>query len=63
MIDFAFKQLHLTRIIATTDYSNIASQGVMRKVGMKITRNPLPDPPWLQVVGVLENDVLDKPES
>jgi RimJ/RimL family protein N-acetyltransferase len=59
MIDFAFKQLHLKRIIATTEYSNIASQGVMRKVGMKITRNPLPDPPWLQVVGVLENNILN----
>jgi RimJ/RimL family protein N-acetyltransferase len=58
MIDVAFKQLHLKRIIATTEYSNIASQGVMRKVGMKITRNPLPDPPWLQIVGVLENEAL-----
>ncbi|GAB4420284.1 MAG: hypothetical protein Fur0044_17140 [Anaerolineae bacterium] len=27
----------------------------MRKIGMKIARNPLPDPPWLQVVGILEN--------
>jgi hypothetical protein len=33
----------------------MASQGVMRKVGMTITRNPLPEPPWLQLVGVLEN--------
>ena len=55
MIEYAFKQLQLKQIIATTEYSNDASQGVMRKVGMKITRNPLPDPPWLQVVGILEN--------
>ena len=55
MIDHAFKQLRLKRILATTEYSNTASQGVMRKLGMKITRNPLPEPEWLQVVGLLEN--------
>jgi RimJ/RimL family protein N-acetyltransferase len=55
MVVYAFKQMNLKRIIATTEYSNIASQGVMRKIGMTITRNPLPDPPWLQAVGVLEN--------
>jgi len=56
MIEHAFKQLQLKRLIATTEYSNVASQGVMQKLGMKIARNPLPHPPWLQVVGILEND-------
>ena len=56
MIEYAFKQLRLKRVIATTEYSNEASQGLMRKVGMKIARNPLPNPPWLQVVGIIEND-------
>jgi RimJ/RimL family protein N-acetyltransferase len=55
MIDHAFNHLRLKQIFATTEYSNEASRGVMRKVGMKITRNPLPYPPWLQVVGVLRN--------
>jgi RimJ/RimL family protein N-acetyltransferase len=55
MIEHAFKHLRLKRILATTENGNAASQAVMRKVGMKITRNPLPDPPWLQIVGVLEN--------
>ena len=55
MIDNAFKQMRLKRIIAATEYENIASQSVMKKVGMTITRNPLPDPPWLQIVGVLDN--------
>lgn len=55
LIEYAFKHLRLKRILATTEYGNIASQAVMQKVGMKITRNPLPSPPWLQVVGVLEN--------
>lgn len=55
MIEVAFKQLRLKRIIATTEDANLASQGVMKKIGMRITRNPLPHPPWLQVVGMLEN--------
>ncbi len=58
MITFAFQQMRLRRILATTEYANIASQNVMRKIGMQITRNPLPEPPWLQVVGVLENGAL-----
>ena len=58
MIDFAFKELHLKRIIAMTEYDNLASQAVMRKVGMRLTRNPQPEPPWLQVVSVLENDAI-----
>jgi RimJ/RimL family protein N-acetyltransferase len=55
MIDYAFSHLHLKRIVATTDFSNLASQQVMRHVGMKLARNPLPEPSWLQVVGILEN--------
>jgi RimJ/RimL family protein N-acetyltransferase len=55
MIGYAFEQLRLKRVIATTEYSNLASQGVMQKVGMKLVRNPLPDPPWLQVVGIIQN--------
>jgi RimJ/RimL family protein N-acetyltransferase len=55
LIDYLFATLHLGRIIATTDYDNAASVAVMGKLGMRIERNPSPDPPWLQVVGVLEN--------
>jgi [ribosomal protein S5]-alanine N-acetyltransferase len=55
LIEYSFKYLQLKRILATTEYENIASQAVMQKVGMKVTRNPLPTPPWLQVVGVMEN--------
>lgn len=58
MIDYAFQRLRLKRIIATTAYSNVGSQGVMKKVGMTLIHNPLPEPPWLQVVGVLENGGL-----
>jgi [ribosomal protein S5]-alanine N-acetyltransferase len=55
MIEYAFKKLRLKRVIAATEYTNVASQGVMRKVGMKLTRNPLPHPAWLQSVGIIEN--------
>lgn len=53
MIEYAFGELRLHRVIATTTYENAASIGVMRKLGMRIERNPFPDPPWLQVVGLL----------
>ena len=55
LIEYAFGYLRLKRVIAETDYDNLASIGVMRKLGMRIEKNPYPDPPWLQVVGVIEN--------
>jgi RimJ/RimL family protein N-acetyltransferase len=58
LIDYAFGSMRLQRLIATTEDENLASQAVMRKLGMAIERNPFPDPPWLQVVGILENNRL-----
>lgn len=55
LVDLGFRHLHLRRLLATTEYSNAASQGVMRKLGMHVANNPVPDPPWLQIVGILEN--------
>lgn len=57
MLDYAFADLHLQRMIATTTYDNAASIGVMKKLGMTILRNPLADPPWLQIVGLREKPV------
>lgn len=57
MIRDAFDRQRLSRVIATTTHDNLASIAVMRKLGMRIERNPLPEPPWFQVVGVLENPV------
>ena len=54
MRDYACDSLGLRRIIATTEHDNIASQGVMRAIGMDIRTNPHHQPPWLQVVGVYE---------
>jgi [ribosomal protein S5]-alanine N-acetyltransferase len=55
LVDYAFQHLDLKRVIATTDFDNHASIGVMRKLGMRVEKNPLKEPPWLQVVGVVEN--------
>ncbi len=55
MVDYAFQQLRLKRVVATTTYENAASMGVMRTLGMHLERNPFPEPPWFQVVGILEN--------
>ena len=60
VIDFAFQQLRVKRLIATTEYDNVASMGVMRKLGMTIAQNPFPDPPWLQVVGILQNESKER---
>lgn len=55
MIDSAFKELWLKRIVATTDYDNLNSQKVMHKLGMMVERNPYNEPFWCQMVGILEN--------
>lgn len=59
LVDYAFQQIHLKRIIAETNYDNVASISVMKKLGMRIETNPGSEPPWLQVVGVLENRTQD----
>lgn len=43
----------LQRIIATTAFDNLASQAVMRKLGMRLERNDTGSPPWQQVTAVL----------
>lgn len=58
LVDYALQYLRLKRIVATTTYENAASMGVMRKLGMRIDRNPYSQPPWLQIVGVLDNDAF-----
>jgi RimJ/RimL family protein N-acetyltransferase len=55
LVEYAFRHLSLKRVVATTGHENRASIGVMRKLGMRIERNPRDEPPWLQMVGVLEN--------
>ena len=58
LIVFAFDVLRVERIVATTDYTNLASQAVMKHLGMRLERNPFPDPPYLQIVGVLDHPAI-----
>ena len=54
IIEYAFRTLKLGCILAGTEYDNGASIGVMRRLGMKIERNPYPVPEWFQIHGILE---------
>jgi RimJ/RimL family protein N-acetyltransferase len=54
LIAHAFADLRLARVVATTEHENLASIGVMRRLGMRIERNPGAEPEWFQTVGVLD---------
>lgn len=49
-----FQSLRLQRILAGTEHDNAASIAVMRRLGMRIEANPVAEPPWFQVTGILE---------
>jgi RimJ/RimL family protein N-acetyltransferase len=55
MIAYAFTELRLRRIVATTEHDNTRSINVMRRLGMRFERNPQPEPHWFQTVGILDN--------
>jgi RimJ/RimL family protein N-acetyltransferase len=55
LIRWAFDNLKLARIVATTRHDNAESQAVMRRLGMRVESNPDPEPPWFQVVGWLDD--------
>ena len=52
LIDDAFETLKLGRIMAGTEYDNHASIAVMRRLGMRIEKNPFPEPGWFQITGI-----------
>ncbi len=54
LVEYAFAELGLARVVATTERENPASIGVMRRLGMRVEENPEPEPAWFQVVGILE---------
>jgi RimJ/RimL family protein N-acetyltransferase len=56
LVRFAFDVLKLGRILAGTEYSNLASIALMRKLGMRIERNPFPSPAWFQITGILQKE-------
>jgi RimJ/RimL family protein N-acetyltransferase len=55
MVSYAFEELRLHRIVATTEHDNTRSINVMRRLGMRIERNPEAQPAWFQTVGILDN--------
>lgn len=58
LVDYAFRFLRVRRIVAETDDENAGSIAVMRRLGMRIEKNPFADPAWLRVVGILENSLF-----
>ncbi len=54
VIEHCFAELNIERIVATTEFHNTASIAVMRRLGMTVAHNPLPEPHWFQVVGWLD---------
>jgi RimJ/RimL family protein N-acetyltransferase len=55
MVAYAFDELELARIVATTENDNVRSIAVMKRLGMRIERNPRAEPHWFQTVGFLVN--------
>jgi [ribosomal protein S5]-alanine N-acetyltransferase len=62
LVRYAFRELRLAHVVATTSYDNPASQAVMRKIGMRIEHNPFATPEWLQIVGILHNSEASEAE-
>jgi RimJ/RimL family protein N-acetyltransferase len=60
LMEYLFLHEKLGRIIATTGYENLASQKVMKKIGMTVQRLDEPQPPDQFVVGVLERNDYQK---
>ncbi len=63
LVDFAFKQFKLKRIIADTERENKASQGVMRRLGMTLYENKSVKLDWLEIIGVLNNPEMGTGQS
>lgn len=63
LLDYAFSELNVERVFATTNRSNAGSIALMQRVGMRIAHNPerldedWPDGPG--VMGVIENYLTD----
>jgi ribosomal-protein-alanine N-acetyltransferase len=55
MVAYAFDELQLRRIVATTEHDNRRSINVMRRLGMRLERNPQDEPHWFQTVGILDH--------
>ncbi len=50
---FAFSSLNVTRLFACTTDDNVRSAAVMKRLGMRLERNPSQEPAWFQLTGIL----------
>ena len=55
LLAFLFHQMRVRQVVATTESDNIASQRTMSRLGMTLLRNPLEQPAWRQVVGLIRH--------
>jgi [ribosomal protein S5]-alanine N-acetyltransferase len=53
LMEFAFQEVGVWRLVATTEAENVASQGVMVSLGMRLEHYS--HVPWWQVLGVKDN--------
>lgn len=56
--EFLFGVMRVCRVIAATERDNLPSQRVMHKLGMTVYENPIPEPFWFQVIGVLNHPAI-----
>jgi RimJ/RimL family protein N-acetyltransferase len=57
LLEYAFRELRLSRLVSTTRSDNTRSQGVLRRLGFRLTRNLHPDHPH-EVVAIRDNDLI-----
>jgi RimJ/RimL family protein N-acetyltransferase len=62
-VRWIFDRLMPRRIVASTEYENQASRRVMQNLGMTVHVNPFHEPPWFQVLGVLNNPAARRPDA
>lgn len=62
-VRWIFEMLMPRRIVASTEYENRASRRVMENLGMRVYENPFRQPPWFQVLGVLDNPAAHRVAS
>ena len=60
LLDYLFTELKARQVVATTESDNFASQRLMEKLDMTLLHNPSDEPPWCQVVGLIENPRASK---
>ncbi len=61
LVEYAFRELQVRRLVVGTGRSNAGSIALMRRIGMRTAGNPVAE--WPEVVGVLENGRADRGPS